>query len=60
MKHFRTIATTFSDPDSIDDCTEEMYRPEHEDDDECGCEAPKLIDGSCGELRCRRCGKRIA
>lgn len=62
MKHektFRALATTFNDPDTIDDCTDEMYRSNHEDDDECGCEAPKPIDVSCGELRCRTCGRRV-
>lgn len=63
MKHFRTFATTFDDPDRIDDRTMEMYRPDHEDDsDPCQCrqEEPQLLDHSCGEVRCRKCRRRVA
>lgn len=59
MKHFRAYATTFDDPSDIDDCTEEMYRPEHEDDTNCTCE-PQQLKASCGEVHCRKCGGRVA
>lgn len=66
MKHdreFRALVTTFDAPESIDDCTIMYARPDHEDDsDPCRCrqDEPQLLDHSCGELRCRKCGRRVA
>lgn len=59
MRHFRAYTTTFDNPSDIDDCTVEMYRPEHEDELECRCELQQF-KASCSEVHCRRCGGRVA
>lgn len=62
MKHdreFRAFVTTFDDPSDIDDCTIMYERPAHEEDQDCDCDEPQLVDASCGELRCRKCGRRV-
>lgn len=62
MKHaktFRALQTTFADPSDIDDCTIMYARPDHEDDDTCACRNEPQMLGSCGEIRCRRCGRRV-
>lgn len=59
-RDFRAFVTSFATPESVDDCTLMMYaRPDHEDEDGCECNEPQLLDYSCGEIRCRTCGRRV-
>lgn len=60
MKHektFRAFVTTFDDPSDIDDCT--IMYADPNDEDECDCMQHIDIGTSCGETRCRFCGRRV-
>lgn len=63
MKHFKSITTSFSDPDNFEDATN-VYETDDNDEDDTSvcngeCKVSVAYTADCGTVRCAHCGRKL-